>query len=150
MKHPGQVEREFDAMIERYGWAVQGVGEGADHPPFCYTCGLASRGLPDIIVFGLPMQVAHEFLNMMGRRFRIQGVPPLDTDLNDVAENFPARLLGVPRTEADKYMFAVKRRYPDYTAVQLVWTDRFKRWPWDDDFEPSLRERQPILRNKLN
>jgi hypothetical protein len=137
----------IDDMIARYGWAVQGVFGSPTSPAFSYTVGLAAKGLPEIIVFGLPSQVAHQFLNALGRRFTADGVPPLDVNLLDVAKDYPARLLPVPREQADQYLFAAKHRYPAYTAVQLVWTDENSRFPWDAGFDPALVSRQPILRN---
>lgn len=140
----------MDDMIARYGFAVQGVFGSDTSPAFSYTVGLAAKGVPEIIVFGLPPQVAHAFLNALGRRFTTDGVPALDTDLHDVAEDYPARLVPVPRLEADKYMFATKHRYPDYTALQLVWTDENSRYPWDAGYNPKLVEQQPVLRSTLN
>jgi hypothetical protein len=140
----------MDDMIARYGWAVQGVFGSDTSPTFSYTVGLAAKGLPEIVVFGLPAQVAHQFLNDLGRRFTSTGVPPLDTDLTDIAEDYPARLVPVPRAEADKYMFATKHRYPAYTAVQLVWVDTNSLFPWESGFDPDLALKQPILRDRLH
>lgn len=150
MKDIKTVEAEFDAMIARYGWAVQGVFDPAGvNPAFCYTVGLAAKGLPEVIVFGLPQKTAHHFLNHLGRLFTSSGVPPLDTNLDDLAEGLPSQLVAVPRGEADRYMFATKRRYPDYTAVQLVWPDAKSLFPWDPGFDDALRWYQPVLRDQL-
>jgi hypothetical protein len=150
MKDPKTVEANMDAMIARYGWAVQGVGAGPDGPTFTYTVGLAAKGLPEIIVFGLPMKIAHQFLNQLGHRFTTTGVPPLDTDLDDVAEGFSARLIAVPRAASDRYMFATRRRYPDYTAVQLIWPDTHGLFPWEPGFDPALVSYQPVLHGTLH
>lgn len=137
----------MEAMIARYGWAVLGVG---DDPLFAYTVGLADKGLPEIIVIGLPMKIAHQFLNELGRRFTSTGVPPLDTNIDDLAKGLPAQLIAAPRSETDKYMFASKARCPTYTAVQLAWCDKAGRFPWHADFDPTMFELQPILRRALN
>jgi hypothetical protein len=143
-------EAGMDDMIAKHGWAVQGVFGSPTSPSFSYSVGLAAKGLPEVIVFGLPPQVAAQFLNELGRRFTTEGVPPLDVDLLDVAQGYPARLVPVPRVAADQYLFAAKHRYPAYTAVQLVWTDENSRYPWDNGFDPALVSRQPILRSTLN
>lgn len=149
-KAPQFLPASLDDMIARYGWAVQGVFGSPDAPGFSYTVGLSQKGLPEIIVFGLPPQVAHVFLNSLGRRFTTDGVPPLDVDLLDVAERYPARLVPVPRPAADQYLYQALHRYPEYTAVQLVWTDEHSRYPWDDGFDPALVSRQPILHSTLH
>jgi len=150
MKDRNAYEAEFDAMIREYGWGVQAVFASEDGPGFAYTVGLARKGLPEIIVFGLPPEAAHPFLNQLGRRFETEGVPALDVDLFDVAEGYPARLLPVSRSAADEYMFATKHRYPGYSAVQLVWCDKHRHFPWDPAFPDALRGQQPILRNNLH
>jgi hypothetical protein len=138
---------DLDTMIARYGWVVQGVFDvDGKQPSFAYTIGLAAKGQPEIIVFGLPAKLMHLFLNMLGRRFVRDGVPQLDVDLDDVADGLPARLVPVPRAVADSYMVDTLARHPDYTAVQMVWCDRNGRFPWDAGCDTALIKAQPVLR----
>jgi hypothetical protein len=134
----------LEDSIARYGWAVQIV---ADRPLFAYTIGLADKGLPEVIMFGLPPKVMHQFLNIVGLKFTKEGVPPLDTDLLDLAERFPARLLPAPRAVADLYMHQARFRNENYTAVQLVWPDKRGAWPWEPAYEAPASA-QPILRDR--
>jgi hypothetical protein len=141
---------DLDAKIARYGWAVLGVFGEHDAPPFAYTVGLAAKGWPELIVFGLPLDVARQFLNQLGRRLRDGEQLPLDTAMLGVAEGFPAQLVAVPRQASDQYMFATRRRYPDYRALQLVWTDKAGRFPWERAYDPQFKALQPVLRSRLH
>ena len=144
-------ESSLDDMIASHGWAVQGVFDPeGESPSFAYTVGLHTKGLPEIIVFGLDGRNAATFLNLLGKRMTTSDVPQLDTDINDLAEGLPARIITVPRSEADKFMFATNNRYPDYTAIQLVWSDPNGKYPWQDGFDPDLVKFQPILRNQIH
>lgn len=145
MKDINQIGAEFDAMIARHGWAVQAVFAEKDSPGFAYTAGLSAFGLPELIVFGLPPPVAHQLLNQLGRRLRDGEALSQDTDLLDVVEGYPARLVPAPRSATDQYMFATQRRYPHYRALQLVWSDPAGRFPWDPAFDPKYRPLQPVL-----
>lgn len=150
MKHPSTVRASLDKLIAEHGWAVQGVFGSADSPSFSYTVGLTAKGLPEVIVFGLAPEDGAVFLNLLARRFTTDGVPALDTNLDEVAEGLPAQLVAAPRSETDKYMFATGARYPGYTALQLVWPDANAIFPWQDGFDPGLVRYQPILRQHLN
>jgi hypothetical protein len=147
-----KVRQSMDEMIASHGWALQAVfdPEGKD-PSFVYTVGLAAKNQPELIVFGMDGKVGGSLLNTLGRRITTEGVPALDTDIPDMLEGgYPLRLIEAPRSETDQYMFATKARYPGYTALQLVWTDMNRRWPWEIGFDPKLVGFQPILRNHLN
>src|ERR1039458_8154788 len=50
-------------LIARFGWWVQGVERDRIHPPWAYTVGLAPRGLPELVVTGLPLRRATGLLN---------------------------------------------------------------------------------------
>src|SRR5450631_2057031 len=54
-------------LITRLGWAVQGVERDRIHPPWAYTVGLTPRGLPELVVTGLPLRQATGLLNGVAR-----------------------------------------------------------------------------------
>ena len=62
------------SLIEEHGWAVRHVGAG-DEAAFSYTVGLTALKHPEIVMEGLPFEVAQAFLNLMseevksGKRF---------------------------------------------------------------------------------
>lgn len=151
MSNANRMLASLEAMIDRYGWAVQAVFPGEDSPGFAYSVGMADRGLPDVIVFGLPPEIAQRFVNHVCSEMAEKGkAPPLETDLNHFAEGLPTRFVAVPREQADEYMFAAKRRNPGYTAIQLVWPDNNSRFPWEPEFEQKLVKYQPVLRAQLH
>src|ERR1700761_1616684 len=55
--------RKFVEDIRRFGWYVTHVYASETEPSFTYTTGLcATKTLPEFIVFGLDMKLAHGIL----------------------------------------------------------------------------------------
>lgn len=126
------------ARIERFGVALQGVFSGEDdpdpEPSFMYTVGLAAQGLPELIEFALPMEVAHSIMNDIAFRM-LNGEVALtagDTVHNMVA-NYPVKVLPV-RDSWERLTFS-NRLFgsPDgaLPALQLVFPDMQGRFPWE-------------------
>jgi hypothetical protein len=139
----GTTEEYFDelrATIRTHGWAVQSVED--DRRPYAYTIGLHDRGLPELLVTGMPQQRAACLLNSAagatvdGRVFTpgahiAMGDGPL-VEIVEVAH-------------PDAHMnFAVALGGPDVRALQLVWCDERGRWPWAAGWGHG-RRRQPVL-----
>jgi len=52
--------------LDRYGWTVIAVDEGAGGPAFAYTVGLSAKfGSPELCVAGLPSRAAGELLGKL-------------------------------------------------------------------------------------
>jgi hypothetical protein len=119
---------------------VQGVED--DRRPYAYTIGLHDRGLPELLVTGLPPESAARLLNdaagaaVAGRVLEpgahiAVGAGPL---LEIVEVDHP-----------DAHMdFAVALGGPDIQALQLVWADDRGRWPWAAGWGHGRRH-QPVL-----
>lgn len=51
-----------------------------------------------------------------------------------------------PRNIKDYFGYAIwYNETTDFPALQLVWTDRYDRYPWDAEFEEEYRYRQPLI-----
>ena len=75
--HPGSTKEDYLAEVRatmlEHGWAVQFVED--DRVPFAYTVGLTGRGLPELLVTGLPPQRAARLLNRVAQT-AVGGDPP--------------------------------------------------------------------------
>jgi hypothetical protein len=131
---------ELRASIQLHGWVVQGVED--DRLPFAYTIGLHDRGLPELLVTGLPQEDAARVLNDVavaavgGRVFK----PGAHIAVGD------GPLLEVVEVEhPDAHLnFAMALGGPNIRALQLVWADDRGRWPWAAGWGPG-QLRQPVL-----
>ncbi len=128
----GTTEQYLDhlrATIQDHGWAVQYVE--SDKRPLAYTVGLHSRGLPELLMTGLPANVSCRVLNSIAHMIVDDGVelapPAMHIDYED------RFLIEVAQVEhPDIHMrFAVELFGRDFPALQLVWADeRGGCFPW--------------------
>lgn len=155
-------------QIDSRGWAWQIVGpDQGDHenepfPHYCYTVGLVSKGLPDLIVVGLDVRtsiaVGDELIaralanNMVGQAVpTAAGFAPfeLNKELLDVFKGTRAILVEVPPEEAAKRSLfahdfaAAVSKAPN--LIQLVWPDGKGRFPFEEGADPGFSEAQPVL-----
>lgn len=135
---------ELVGLIETHGWAVRRVSPRAGEPgvPFAYTIGLTAMGHPEVVEQGLPNDVGHKFLNLVGDEVRAGRRFEADTTVTDLsAGGQPVAFVEVVDTSE---LTAVMQLYGRVEALQLVWSDSTGRLPWDPGFAPGP-ERQPLL-----
>ena len=134
--------------IKKYGWTVMLI-EATDYlPSFAYTVGLwKNYNHPELITFGLTTKTLHSILNIAGELVKAGQRLQVDYDYDDFFENGIAQLIQVdPRSLKDYFGYGVWFNDTNsFPALQLVWTDRNKRYPWDTHFEEEFQYRQPLL-----
>jgi hypothetical protein len=124
-------------LIAKHGWMVQGVfGDDPAHN-FAYTVGLAGKGKPEFIVFGLRPDIAQQLLNELAGR-QVDGGETFTPGqlLDDLfqpkpdGEKIPARLLLV--MDSTEHLTMANRFGPmPVTALQLCYPDADGYWPWE-------------------
>jgi len=146
-------------QIEQKGWAWQyvhaddGAGGYEPFPFYCYTVGLAAKGLPDLIVVGLNPRVATDAGDeIISRALQAGGQPfTLNTVLLDVFKNSRAMLVEVPKEHAaNRSLFALD--FAEATSrplqvFQLLWPDQGGRLPFEDGADAAFVEVPPVLKH---
>lgn len=142
--HPDKTLDDYLALtrerIVAHGWAVQHVE--SDRMPFSYTIGLHDRGLPELLVTGLPAKDALWLLDSFAKRMAA-GLRAVPGDQVTLPANTRLELVDVEHPYAHMGM-AIAIGGFGVTAVQLVWADGRGRWPWAPGFDDG-RRRQPVL-----
>lgn len=148
MKTTNPMLEQPDEIIARVGWMVQAVFHSPDAPGFAYTVGLAAKGLPELVSFSLPPNVAVVILNRLAQQLVNGESLEVGKALDHVMQDYDCMLLETGREQTDQYMFQTLHRYPDYRALQLIWQDPLHRWPWDEAYDKAYA--QPLLKPKLH
>jgi hypothetical protein len=134
--------------IKKYGWTVMLI-EATDYlPSFAYTIGLwKNYNHPELISFGLTTKTLHSIVNIGGELVKDGHRLQVGGNYDDFFENGIAQFIQVdPRSLKDYFGYAIWfNKTSDFPALQLVWTDRNNRYPWDADFEEEFIYRQPML-----
>ncbi|WP_345214515.1 DUF4262 domain-containing protein [Georgenia halophila] len=132
-----EIEVRQRALIEEHGWMVQTVEPEPDTVPFAYTVGLTRyHDHPELLVSGLPAEVAGPVLNQMGRQVR-EGER---FTAGDVLVKDGTELFFVLLPVEDPYeMVTAQEIYNDDGArpvpgLQMVWSDAYGRLPWEEQW----------------
>lgn len=144
--HPAsRMERHLATLrrcIDARGWAVQVMERERARPPWAYTVGLSLRGLPELVVTGMPAleagrllddtaeHLAHICVPVPGQRFAVPGGPLLE-------------VVRVARPWA--HLVVSARLFGEgIEALQLVHADESGRWPWEPSYA-GMPGGQPVL-----
>jgi len=134
---------KLTAIIERVGWAVQGVGGSPEDGVLshAYTIGLSRAAHPEFIIFGLPTEVVLDILNGLARRVVAGEVFTPGPPRHDIVGNgYAAQLIGV--ADPSEHLPMAQHYSPGpLPALQVVWPDASHRFPWDE----GCRSPQPVL-----
>ncbi|HZY80609.1 MAG TPA: DUF4262 domain-containing protein [Cyclobacteriaceae bacterium] len=136
------------ADIEMHGLTVI-IIEATDYlPSFAYSIGLWKKfGHPELISFGLTIKTLHEIINLAADVVKSGQKLQAGKTYTDFFETGTSEFVEVDRRNLRDYFgYAIDfYRSADFPALQLVWTDRGNRFPWDKDFEEEFSYRQPLL-----
>jgi hypothetical protein len=141
-----KMAQKLESSLKDPGWTVMGVGSSENEPSFCYTVGLWHNFQhPEIIVFGLPIQFGYSMLNDIG--FRIKNDKHQfceNQEYKDIADGYPTQFRAV---QPDNHFgvalsFCQQERFE---ALQLCWPDKSCKFPWEQEFDPSMKKAQPLL-----
>ncbi len=147
--HDIEAKRAIKKNIESFGCHLALLEPDNYLPGFAYTIGLFEKfNHPEIICFGLNNKVMGVILNHAcdlikeGQKFEIN--KQYDLFLKDykvqfieVKEDFYADYVG--------YAGWYYENSFDFPLLQIVWPDKHHKFPWNSEFNPDFRFKQPLL-----
>jgi hypothetical protein len=132
---------ELRRTVRDHGWAVQFVE--SDRRPFAYTIGLHDRGLPELLMTGLPAPTVNRLLNSVAHMIVDDGTVLAPAMHIDYQNEFLLEVIEVEHPDVH-LKFAAGLYGPRVRALQLVWADERGRWPWEVGWGHG-RRRQAVL-----
>ncbi|MEV6932229.1 DUF4262 domain-containing protein [Dactylosporangium sp. NPDC051485] len=139
--------RRQNEIIRRVGWAVVLIHPTAEDPdtvmPYAYTVGLTARFLPEFLITGLPLDLAHGLLNDMAERALGDGPVVHGTRVQHLLAGYDAVVVDGRPTERVRPAAATARYGAEQVRLQqIVWPDQHGMFPWqqgctlDPDSQP--------------
>jgi hypothetical protein len=141
-------ERKLLADIEEYGWHVVLIPEDDEGPAFAYSIGLFKTfGHPEVVVFGLDLDVMHQMINLIGEEVRRGRHFSDGESASGILEGYDVRFCEAARKHYHDHFGYARWFYggDDFPALQCLWPDRRGRFPTDPGYPESLHLRQPLL-----
>ena len=151
--HNAAAEKKIISDVEKYGFHVAQIKSDGYSPSFAYTIGLyKTYGGPELICFGLSLDLLHSVLWSGKELLDKQPAPDLSIGYPDFIGDYDVRLLPVAKEWYGNYFgygiwFNQSRNFP---ALQIVWPDKQALYPWDEDFNPAWKAGQPLLDRNLD
>jgi len=148
-----KAEKKIRDDVEKYGWSVGLFEKGTATPSFAYTIGLwKTYNHPEIIAFGLPVDLLYTILNDTGELIKEGKQLSLGVDNNEILSNLPVQLLRVDASNIPDYFGFAQwfNGYEAFPALQLFWPDKAGKFPWEPTYDETYRFDQPLLNHKLD
>jgi hypothetical protein len=151
----GQDESEQRVIddVQRVGWHVVGVEADAEGPGFAYSIGLYHTfGQSEIILFGLDVkETMFPIVNLVGEQMRQDANFEDWYESDKLLESANCIFRNVEREHYAEYFGYAIWFYEglEFPAMQCVWPDRAGNYPWELGFPPELKERQPVLTERI-
>ena len=151
--HDAEAERQIISDVEKYGFHVaQFHGDGYS-PSFAYTIGLfKTYGYPELICFGLNLDLLHSVLWSGKELLDKQPVPDQNIGYPDFLGDYDVRLLTVDKGWYKDYFgygYWFNKTW-DFPVLQIVWPDKQALYPWEEGFNPNWKWGQPLLDRSLD
>jgi hypothetical protein len=141
-------DRKLLDDIERVGWHMIGVPEDDRGPGFVYSIRLFhSFRHPEIVVVGMKLQLMFSMVSEVGTWAR-SGQPVRDGTIREgLLEDYTCTFRSVGKQWYKVYFGYALWFYQsdDFPVLQCVWPDKDERWPWDPQFNPPWKPKQPVL-----
>jgi hypothetical protein len=121
------------AKIAQHGWTVVGVFPTPEDPgvPFAYTVGLSGKRLPELAIYGLPVQVGPQVLNAVARQMVSAGGPLASGQRIDDVLDGGLSLVAVEMTATEDLNLVREVYGAVEAAVQVCWPDLDGLMPWE-------------------
>jgi hypothetical protein len=148
MQESPDVDARVRADIARFGWHLVLIPPAHGAAGWAHTIGLDERfGHPELLVFGDDLSLLAPLLNALGERIRGGLRCAADTQLDGVLEGLPIAFRSIAGKWIEPFLGNAAWHYQRerIRALQCFWPDPKGRFPWQPEFDASLRDDQPRL-----
>jgi len=139
------INRQISENIKQHGWHAMGVGGAETLSQYNYSIGLSGQGSRyEYLVLGLPVDVGHNVLHAVADVIKTEGEPALQTRLENIVDGFDVMLEPIPSSVAQSICGPAFKHCIDPVFVQIIWPDKYGRFPNDTDVNSEIRKIQEL------
>jgi hypothetical protein len=134
--------------IAKYGWHCVHIMADGEHVVYSFTVGLFHSFVhPELIIFGLPYQLAHQILDIAANAAK-SGTPlDLSQPTDALLENYACCFVEVPKSQYSEHVGVCHWYYKGDTfpLYQIVWPSKDGLFPWHPQASAAFRAAQPVI-----
>lgn len=134
--------------IAEYGWHCIHIFAEGEHVGYSFTVGLfQSYGHPELIIFGLSAQVAHQILAIAAAAAKAGSPIDLAQPTGALLEDYSCCFAEVPLAEYHEHVGYARWYYQGngFPLYQIVWPSRSGLFPWHHQATAEFRAAQPVI-----
>ncbi|WP_445370113.1 DUF4262 domain-containing protein (plasmid) [Methylomonas sp. HW2-6] len=142
---PGETKLLED--VEKFGWHCLNILAEGELPPYSFTVGLFhSYQHPELIIFGLPANVAHQILHIAAEAIKDGNPIGLALPTEELLEGYSCCFVEVPISHYRENVGFCRWFYEGdaFPLYQVVWPSREGLFPWHAAVSESFRSIQPV------
>jgi hypothetical protein len=147
-EHNCRNDEQTKSDIEKFGLSVIIIEASEYLPSFAYSIGLWEKYKhPELICFGLKIETLHTIINDVAEIIKNGEVIQISKIYGNIFENSRTEFINVDKRNLSDYFGTAIDYYDtkDFPALQLIWTDRNDKFPWESNFEEEFAHKQPLL-----
>lgn len=134
--------------IAEFGWhCIRILAEG-QHVEYSFTVGLfQTYRHPELIIFGLPPEVAHQILSVAAHEAK-RGTPlDLSFPTDSLLHGYSCCFAEVPVWEYCEHVGYCRWYYlgNNFPLYQIVWPSHSGLFPWHPDASQEFKDAQPVI-----
>ena len=152
-EHDLEAKKAIKENIEKFGCHLALLEADNYLPGFAYTIGLYEKfNHPEIICFGLSNKVMGAMLNHACDLIKEGKILKPDEHYSGFLQNFPIQFIEVNENFYADYVGYAGWYYNsfDFPLLQIVWTDKQSKFPWEDRFNVDWKFKQPLLDRSMD
>lgn len=134
--------------IATYGWHCVNILTEGELPAYSFTVGLfQSYGHPELIIFGLKSEIAHQILATAADAAKANTPLDLTQPTEALLDNYLCCFVRVPLTEYHDHVGYCRWYYQGdgFPLYQVVWPSRSGVFPWHPEATSEFRAIQPVI-----
>jgi Domain of unknown function (DUF4262) len=134
--------------VSKFGWHCMNVFGDDEHEPFSYTVGLfQTYGHPELLIYGLPSNIAHSVLNIAAEAAASGKAINLSESTDELLNGYSCVFVPVPLTEYAEHLGFARWYYDgdNFPVQQVVWPSKTGLFPWHPEATIAFRTKQPVL-----
>jgi hypothetical protein len=144
-------DRKLLQDVDEFGWHVVIVPDEGSTPGWAFSVGLYHNYKhPEVIVFGLPLELLHAVVNVVGDEVKSGTRFKDGSDYPDILEGVRCMFRGVDNQWYRPFLGYAGWFYrgDGFPVMQCIWPDKKQRYPWYSGFNAAWLSKQPLLYEK--
>ena len=141
-------EQRVISNIAEFGWHCVNIMADGPLCEYSFTVGLYKNyGHPELIIFGLGSDIAHEILTIAANAAKAGAPIDLSQTSDAFIDDYPCCFGEVPKSEYRAHVGYARWYYlgDSFPLYQIIWPSKLGVFPWHPQASEAFKAAQPVI-----